>query len=82
MRRRASFLLSLVLAGSAAAQTRVAVPAEAGLSLPAVSIGAAPSALSPLTAIPLSASSLLATPVAAPALSVAPAASLPQAPAL
>lgn len=74
MRRCVSALLSLVLAGSAAAQTRVALPGEARLSLPAGALGAAPASLTPLTASPLAPSAFTAAPaLAAPSLSVAPA---------
>ena len=70
MIRKASFLLGLVLAGTAAAQTRVAAPVEVRLAVPTASLSA-PTAL---TVTPLT--------LSAPAFSAAPtlsAASLPSA---
>jgi len=83
MIRRAFFLVSLVLAGGAGAQTRVAAPSEIRLSLPSA-VGAAPSILTPtaLTATPFSPSAFSAAPaLAAPSLPAAGPAALPALPA-
>jgi starch synthase len=84
MLRSASFLLGLVLAGSAAAQNRAALPTEVRLTLPSAA-ASAPSILAPatLTAAPFAPSALTAAPaLAAPSLpSDAPSAAVPALPA-